>query len=246
MLSQQILETVLWVVPATLEAVIVAVMLARGLYRKLPYFFSYVAYDALNTVSLSALKKHPAAYFYGYWYGELLSWVLILVVIYEIYANLLKEYAVLQKIGIFLFWIMGIVLSLIALWTAFNTSGSGSFRFVQTVLTMERSMRIVQAGLLLALFVFASFFGLSWKNYLFGIALGFAVFVCVELAIVAVRIYGEHPLIVLYRWFKPASYNLGALIWTFYVVKQGVSDLRFLPRTELAAWNDTLQELLHR
>src|SRR5947207_14847416 len=111
MLSQQILETVLWVVPATLEAVIVAVMLARGLYRKLPYFFSYVAYDALNTVSLSALKKHPGAYSYGSGYGELLSGVLIFLLFFEFYPNLLRNMGVFKKMGIFCFCFMGLFLT---------------------------------------------------------------------------------------------------------------------------------------
>jgi len=248
MLIQQILGTVLLVTGTTLELAVVVVMLIRGLYRKLPYFFAYAAYDAIGTIVLTALQKHhPAAYFYSYWYGEIISWVLACAVIYEIYASLLREYAALQKLGAFLFWLMGAVLVLIALWAAFNSPGSDTFRFVRAVLNLERSMRIVQAGLLVVLFIFASFFGLSWKNYLFGIALGLAVYVCAELAVVAMRAYGGKAQNFSFTLLKPAAYNLGVLIWTFYVLKSWrAADLRLLPKTELAAWNDALQDLLHR
>jgi hypothetical protein len=244
---QNILGTVLLVTGTTLELAVVVVMLVRGLYRKLPYFFIYVAYDATNTVVLAALQKHRAIYFYGYWYGEVINWVLMLAVIYEIYASLLKEYAALQKVGAILFWIMGAVLVSIALWTAFNSPGSDTFRFLRTLLTLERSVRIVQGGLLIVLFIFASFFGLSWKNYLFGIALGLALYVCADLAVVAIRAYGGKTQNWSFILLKPAAYNLGALVWTVYVLKSWrVADLRALPKTELAAWNETLQELLHR
>jgi hypothetical protein len=245
---KDVLETVLLVAGTALEGVLVGLMLFRGFYKKLPYFFTYIAYDVANTLVLWGLQKHhPVAYFHGYWYGEIVSWVLILAVIYEIYASLLKEYTSLQKLGAILFWFMGVVLVLVAFWTAFNSPGSDTLRFIRAVLTLERSMRIVQAGLLMVLFVFASFFGLSWKNYLFGIALGLSIFIFAELAIVAVRTFGGKAQNLFYVLLKPASYDLAALVWMVYLVKSWqAKDLPALPRTQLVEWNDTLQELLHR
>ncbi len=246
-MMQRILESVLWMAPIILQAVIAIVMWVRGLHKRLPYFFSYTTYIVLSNMALIGIHRHPRTYFYGYWVQEVLSWTLGSEVIYEIYANLLKEYAVLQKLGAFLFWIMGLVLVLIALWTAFNVPGSEVSRLLQALLTLERSVRIVQCGLLVVLFVFASFFGLGWKNHLFGIALGFAIFLCMELALVAIRTYTGARQDQLFSWLQSISYNLGVLVWTLYVVKRWrVADLRRLPKTELAAWNDTLQELLHR
>ncbi len=243
----QILSAYTWVIPTVLESAIVVAMLVRGLHKKLPYFFVFVGYDALNTIPLLALRKHVYVYFYAYWYSELIGWILALAVIHEIYANLLKEYAALQKLGALLFWIMGVVFVLIALWIGLSAPSKPELRFTQEMLMLERSIRVVQGGLLVALFLFASLFGLSWKNYLFGIALGLATFAFVELAVVAVRAYagaGEH---MLYRWLKPVSYDLTVLLWAAYLLRPArEAYLRTLPKTELAAWNDALQELLHR
>jgi hypothetical protein len=195
------------------------------------------------------IHKHPNTwvYFYAYWIQEAVCWVLGFALISEIYANLLSEYAVLQKLGTVLFWIMGLALVSVALGTAFSVPSSDRYYVLQTMLTLERSVRIVQCGLLVVLFVFASFFGLSWKNYLFGIALGYAIFLSMELAAVAVRAHVGNSLNKLFNWLQLISYNVGVLVWTFYVVKRWrVEDLRLMPKTQLAEWNETLQELLHR
>src|SRR5260370_29142572 len=233
-MAQRILQNVLWITPVILQAVVAIVMWARGLHKRLPYFFGYATYIVLSNMALMGIHKHPNpwVYVYGYWIQEVLCWLLAFAVIHEIYANLLKEYAVLQKLGALLFWIMGIVLVSVALWTAFRVPSSDISRLFQTMLTLEPSLRIVQCRLLVVLFVFASFFGLSWKNYLFGIALGFSIFLSMELAVVAIRAYVGASLDQLISWLLLISYNLGVSVWTVYVVKRGrVADLQVLPRT---------------
>jgi hypothetical protein len=222
-------------------------MLVRGLYRQLPYFFAYTVNVIVQSVALFLVSEPTMTRFYLYWSGELVSWTLGMGVIYEIYATLLKEYSVLHKVGAYIFGIMGLILMLVALWASLKTPGPDLFRLMQGALTLERSVRIVQCGLLVTLFLFASFFGLSWKNHLFGIALGFAIFVSVELAVVAIRAYSGASLNYLYAWLKPASYDLAILVWVVYIIKpQRAADLQLLPKTQLAEWNETLQELLHR
>ncbi len=244
---QHILHIALWVMPLVLLAVIATVMVVRGLHKQLPYFFSYTTFALLSNIALLLIHRYPQIYFDSYWLQELISWGLGLAVIYEIYASLLKEYAVLQKLGALLFWIMGAVLVSIALWTAFKAPDSDVSRVLQTLLTLERSVRIVECGLLVALFLFASFFGLSWKNYLFGIALGFAIFLCMQLASVAVRAYTGESMTELFNWLQPLAYSLGVLVWTVYVVKAWqVVDLPTLPKNDLARWNDALKDLFRQ
>ena len=222
-------------------------MFVRGLHKQLYYFFSYTVYVVLSNLVMLAILPYRQVYLWSYWIQNLISWAIGFAVIYEIYATLLKEYTVLQKIGAYLFWLMGVLLVSTALWTAFEVPGSDVSRLVQTLFTLERSVRIVECGLLATLFIFASFFGLSWKTYLFGIALGFALFLSMQLAVVAMRAYFGSGLGQLFNWLQQITYNLGVLVWMFYTIKSWrPADLRVLPKTELAAWNETLQELLHR
>ncbi|HLQ50730.1 MAG TPA: hypothetical protein VK129_04480 [Terriglobales bacterium] len=229
-------------------AIIAIMMVLRGLHRRLPFFFSYATFVVLSQIPLVVMRnRYPQSYEAGYWIQDFISWGLGFLVAYEIYASLLNEYPALQKLGTYLFWVMGIVLVIIALWAAFQEPGSDKSRLVDAMYRLERSVRIVEVGLLLALFVFASFFGLSWKNYLYGIALGFAIFLSMQLAVVAIRAYFESKLEELLAVLQLVSYNLGVWVWTYYVTKRWrAEDLRLLPKTQLAEWNETLQELLHR
>lgn len=247
MTVQQLLHRASWVIPLILQGIVAALMLARGLHKRAPRFFVYLTYVVLSNAALLIIYGYPQIYFYAYWIQGLISWGLGFAVIYEIYVSLLAEYIALQKVGIYLFWIIGAVLVMIALWSALSAPGSDVSRLVQTMLILERSVRIVEFGLLLALVVFASFFGLTWKNYLFGIALGFAIFLSMQLASIAIRSYSGKNVNALFNWLQAISYNAGVLVWTFYTIRgsQG-ADLRSLPNTELAAWNETLRDLLHR
>ena len=185
----------LWLGPLALLVVIVTVMVIRGLHKRLPFFFSYATFVVLSQIPLAIVhNRYSQSYETAFWIQEFISWGLGFLVAYEIYASLLNEYPALQKLGTYLFWVMSIVLVIIALWTAFQEPGSDKSRLVDAMYRLERSIRIVEVGLLLALFVFASFFGLSWKNYLFGIALGFAIFLSTQLAVVAIRAYLESKL----------------------------------------------------
>jgi len=247
MTTLHIFERAFFFAPVPLLAVLLITMLVRQVYRVLPYFFCYNATLLLQDALLLRLGPESRLYTDVYLSFQLISWALGLAIIYEIYGNLLREYPVLRKIGTVLFWVTAGILLAIAAWTAYQAPGADVERLARGFHALERSVRIVQCGLLLALFVFASFFGLSWKNQLFGIALGFAVFAFSDLAVVALRAYTGHPLSSFYKYLNPASWDVALVIWTFYVIKDWrPTNLPKLPKDELAGWNDTLRDLLHR
>ncbi len=53
------------------------------------------------------------------------------------------------------------------------------------IMTLQRSVRVVQCGLMLFLLVFSRYLGTNWRQKSFGIALGFGAFASVELSLVA-------------------------------------------------------------
>jgi len=58
---------------------------------------------------------------------------------------------------------------------------------IKELVLLERSVRVMQCGLVFFLFLVSFYFGVAWQNYLFGIAMGFGVFASIELVAVAVR-----------------------------------------------------------
>jgi len=87
------------------------------------------------------------------------------------------------------------------------------------IMILDRSVAIMQAGLLLFLFLFSRMFGLSWRSFTLGIALGFGIFASTELAYWAVRLTDltEHSKDLL-DLLPTGSYHISVLVWLGYLV----------------------------
>ena len=248
MTSSAITALILWGGLA-LQAGIAAAMIWRRLYRTLPIFFSYTVFLVLRTIALFYLRRMGAwPYFYGYWGSEVLTWALGLAVIQEAMQHLLAPYSAVQRLVLVLFrWGAGLLIA-IALFTAYVAPGSDLEHLLANILVFERSVRIVQLGLLSLLFVFAGFLRLRWPHYVFGIALGFGVFCSVELVAVTMRtndIWSHSVFLIL----KPLAFVVAQTLWLYYIAvpersPQDASER--LPVPQMEGWDSALSALLRQ
>ena len=84
---------------------------------------------------------------------------------------------------------------------------------------LSRSVTIIQAGLLLFLFLFSRMFGLSWRSFVFGIAFGFAIFASAQLANWTLELTAltEHSKDLL-DLLPTGSYHVSVLVWLGYLL----------------------------
>jgi len=219
----------------------------RKLYRELPVFFSYLVYMCVRTIVSRGFMGSPN-YFYAYWVGDLVSMALGFAVIYELFASVLQDYEAIRNLGFLLYKWSAVVLLFVAVISCATTQGSETNQWVAALLTLERGVRIVQCGLLAFLFLFARYLGLSWRNYAFGVALGFAVFVSVELVVTAARWHSGTGGQEMYYWLKPLSFDCATMIWAGYVLqREPKTNVRpRLSPSELDNWNLALRYLVQR
>lgn len=241
-----VLQNAIWYAGATLQWSVIVAMLVRRSYRQLPIFFSYCAYIGVKTIALHLLRPYPWPFFYAYWSAEVVAWGLCLASIQEIMQRLCAAYSSIQQLLTILFRWGGALLIAIAVFTAYAAPGADPERLMAGILVLERSVRIVQVGLLSLLFVFARFLRLRWPHYAFGVAFGFAIFCTVELAAVTVRaqdMWAHNKFIVI----APAAFLVGQVTWLFYLARPEPapgSELRASPKLE--GWDTALAELLRR
>src|SRR5262249_10422625 len=133
------------------------------------------------------LAPSNASIFLFCWINEALEAMLGFAVIYEVFNIVVKRYQTIHRFGFLLYRWAAVGLLLAATITAANAPGMDSARVIEGIFVLERGVRIVQAGLLLVLFLFASYLGLSWRSNVFGVALGFGIYASAELALVAIR-----------------------------------------------------------
>jgi hypothetical protein len=244
------LQKFLWFFPIGVEFVTVIALFKRGLYRELPIFTAYLTFVCVHDLALATLfEPFSVAYFYAYWSTELISIVLGFAVLYEVFNSVLKPYPSIQRLASILFCIASIAFLGTAVFITSAASQGQSHSLVSAILMAEFAMRIIQTGLALFLFLFASALGLTWRHFIFGVAIGFGLYAATELIIVASRSYFGAAQNSVSMLLKPAAFTCSVVIWSLYLLRKEpvtIAPLAVPDTYNIAAWNQTLSEYLHQ
>jgi hypothetical protein len=245
-----IAEYVTAVVFPLLMCVVLMTMARRKLYVELPCFFLYVCYYILQSVTELVLlqKTSDATYFYGYYLLQVVSFALSFGVIYEVFGSVLRPYDALRLVGGRAFLIATAVLCVVGLILFSFGPGDQNYRLVRSIDLFQRSLRFVQIGLLISLFVLSRALGLSWRANAFGIALGYGIYASAEIVIMALKV--EYPIapLRLLSLVNGLAFGVAQLIWTWYILQPEKirNPIRVIPYNDIAKWNEKLEVLLKR
>jgi hypothetical protein len=243
----------LWIAPHVLLGIFLICLLLRGLQRRLPIFLGYVVFELLQFIVLFTIFLHSPfradIYQWTLVIGEGVGSVLELAVIYELANELLLSRS---TIGLVLRRTMQAILALLLLGAAI---GSGAFSgiSVQKVNNIFEvvnfSSNLIEAGMVLTLFIFARALRISWHSWVAGVALGFGVSACIDLVSAALRGEWGQGASVAVDLTQMASFHLCVVIWLVYLFvadrtppfpdgKLNISDLEL--------WDEELQRMVQR
>jgi hypothetical protein len=250
----------LWVVPHALQAVLLLVMVRRGLHRQFPMFVLYTGFEVLQCGVLLVVSQFVShfgeVYLQVFAVGLAVSTAIRFGVIHELFRHFFHRYPALSGPGRFLFRGATVLLLLISVGLAISAPGSGADRIAHattysslkdTTFALDRAVSILQCGLLISLFSFSRYFALSWRSNAFGVALGLGVFASAELATSAMQFYLAPS--KAFDLFNLAVYHLCVLVWMFYVMapkREPLYVLKTLPEHDLELWNQELQHFLQQ
>jgi|SRR5579859_3516775 len=169
-------------------ALVLVVMLRRKVRSEFPMFFNYVAFTcvAMLLTFIFCFIRSPQ-YRYIFWALSVLSSGLIFGVLYEVFVNLMKPYSAVIDLGKMMFRWAAAFLLLAAFLTAFATKGSQPDKFTAAMDLMDRSLLLMQCGLLLLLLAFEKRLGLSWRSHGMCIALGLGSSAALDLTVSYLR-----------------------------------------------------------
>jgi hypothetical protein len=234
--------TALWLFPLALQAAIAVVMLRRGLVTIFPIFFSYTVFILSRDITLLFIQYPGDLYALVYWCGEALAVLLGLGVIFETARYLFAPYPFLR----FLFkvlWIVGGIAGVTGLLMLVFTKGSGADEIFEFIILAERSVRFLQACLLIVVTVFMSRLGLTWHHYSVGIVTGFGLYSALDLGALEFRAHLHFLSDASLVFFTSAAYNLAAVIWASYFLRSWrENSIEHLPKTNLREWNEAVTE----
>jgi len=240
----------LWVMLPPLQSTIGYRMWARQLYRDYPLFFAYTISQVARFVVLFYCYQAGIrdVYRQAYLTAEAVDLVIKFGVICELFSHIFRPYDGIRQLGAALLRWASVILVLIAILVAVLSSGPDSDRFLAGFFAMERSVALVQGGLLFLLFILSSSLGLQWEQLTLGIALGFALQTAVSLATFTLRAgigISSHDVLSL---ISNAGYDCAVLIWlgTMYARKPVHQFEHRVQSWDVDSWNRALVDLLRR
>ena len=244
MSANDLLQYGLWLGVPAVQGLLLYWMAQRKLHRQYPFFFSYTILQIISSMALLFIHWNGtyATYFYSYWTSSLLIAFAEFAVMYELFCEAFKPYGALRNMGAVIFRWAGLVLVLTATLIAASSNGAAMTQVLAGVLTLERGVRVVECGFVLLLLLFAGHLGLTWRNRVVGIALGFGLFSAVELTVLTLRYqmgpeFGSGQFLSLLKSF---AYAGAAILWTTYSLMKQPAPRAVGIQTQADRWNFAL------
>jgi|SRR5271165_557442 len=243
----------LWIAPHVLLAVILVLIVHRKLHRQFPMFFLYTALEILQFGVLFRMWVSDPHFGGGYERlfsaGMTVSSALRFGVIYEVFGQLLADYPALKESGKTFFRGVTVLLLLTGVAVSFFIPGKSVDLLMFATNTLDRTVSLLQCGLLLSVFIVSRHFALSLRGHAFGIALGLGTYASVQMATSAVLLGVGSTSSRFPNFITMAAYHCCVLIWICYLAvpeRAATRTLDTLPEHNLDIWNRELQHLLQR
>jgi hypothetical protein len=239
----------MWIAPALVFAFMAAVMHRRGQHQRFPYFFSYAVFQVASfLVQFTVFHYWPNLYFYEYWVGAALSIAISFAVIYEVFAEIFDPFEGLRDLGKVLFRWAAIVLVLAAVvMIVVTNSATASIAITRGIVAFERSVRIMQCGMVLLMILCAPHLGLRRGHRVFGIGVGFGVLAAIDLIAVAVvsRIGLSQNVGTFNSVLHMAAFNFAAVLWLTYFLRPEPARGPVVQVAPSERWNYALSTAMH-
>jgi hypothetical protein len=206
-------DNVLWLTGFALNLGLLCVLLHKRRFQKFPWFTLLIAQDAIQTIVLFCVHKHPRVNFYAYWGFEALDAVLHLLVLYEVGRLLLAQFGMSITGVARRYW--SVVVVLVGALVAFAWfTPSSPYLPIKVALRIGQMSSICVGGVTSLLIVATFFFGLRFRIHAQAVLYGLALYMFGKLWV--------HTLLLLLgnlqQWsalevsLKPV-YHLTLLIW---------------------------------
>ena len=213
-----LLDYVFWWASPVLMSMVAAAMYRRNLHREFPVFFNYSILQVL-TFAVEFPLRNWANFYYVSWTTTALSVSVSFAVLLEVFKDAFRPYEALRELSVILFrWCALVVLLVGAMWAVTSWKGSDIDNVNAAIFLVSRCVRMMQCGLVFFMLLFSEYLGISRRNAVFGISVGFGFFAAVHMLVMTAM--SHHTVLsrqVLSR-VNSVAYIVSMLIWLAYAV----------------------------
>ncbi len=216
----RLVDYVLWFATPVLQSGLLVALYRRGLHRDYPFFFNYTILQVVSVPLLAiAYRTSYSAYFYAYYVNLGLSVILSFAVLQEVFQDAFRPYENLRDLSVILFRWSALVALLVAVMWAINASHTSDGGVVNDVMQLaDRSVRLMQCGLVFFLLLFHGYLGISPRSMLFGISVGFGFFAGINMLVFTGL--SRHGLLTdaMLSRINAVAYGVAVVMWLGYTM----------------------------
>ena len=240
----RLFDYVLWFGGTLMQLGVLVAMYRRGLHRDYPYFFNYTVLQVLSEPILFVVQKHSyATYYWSYWVSVALSALISFGVLQEIFHDAFRPYEALRDLSVILFrWSALVVLLVGVMWAITAAQSSRLDAITGGILLAQRSVRLMQCGLVFFLLLFSEYLGISRRHLVFGIALGFGIFASISMLVAAAAAHGTFVHASVLRQINNAAYDIAVVIWLGYTALAPARSRVAVASARSKDWNYALED----
>jgi hypothetical protein len=210
------IDYVLWWATPVLMSWVAIAMYRRGLHREFPYFFNYVLFQVL-CFAVEFPLRHWNNFFWVDWTTTALSVVVSFGVLLEIFKDAFRPYEALRDLSVILFrWCALVVLLVAGMWavTSWHTNDLDSL--TNGIYLVSRCVRMMQCALVFFMLLFSEYLGISRRNVVFGISIGFGFFAGINMLVITALAHRSLLSNASLRRMNSLAYIISMLIWLAY------------------------------
>lgn len=232
----------LWVATWLGSMGLIAYILKKKLNRDYPIFFLFVVAEcATDTLNFCLSFGSYPAYYYIYWIGTAITTVLGFAVLHEVFSVVFRPYEGLRSFGSNLFRWSTVVLLMIGAVMALSSPSVIENPVTNFIFTIDRSVRLMQCGLVVFLYLFGRQLGLTDSHRVFGISIGFGVTAGVHLSVVTLRsMFTSDLSVYLLNGMNQIAFLAAVVVWTVYMYRREPERRRASVLDQPESWNYAL------
>ena len=242
-------SNVLWASQPILQGVVVLSMWRKKLHKEFPVFATYLlAQIVIATILYPVYHLASDSFYFHYW--PYLNWGATIIgftlgfkVLQEIFMDVFRPYYAMKDLGTVLFRWGALVMLLVGGVVAASTRADIPL-VDQTLVAVQRCVRLAQMGMVLFLISFASHLGIRWKHRSFGLALGFGFFATAELVLYALVLNGRGVVSQgAAIMANMMAYEVAILVWLAYCWIASPVVIATSTRLKTLRWDRGLNEM---
>jgi hypothetical protein len=184
----------------------------RKLYREFPFFLSYICSSIIIPVVRVSVSGNYRLFAEVYWFTEIIYALLALLALHEAFRHVFIAFF--EKWWFWLFFpcIVAAISSITALYRIGSQSVQAN-KVISLILSFVISVNLVQVLLFALFFALVAFHSIRWRNYPFGIVVGFAAIAVGTLGgSWAVSEFGTR-FNILWRYAPSVAYIFATFLW---------------------------------